>query len=300
MKITILLALMSLTSVYADNVSSNKMTVDVNTNKFKEVLSDFSFNYFLNYTGASPAGNYKNGATFNRFSGGYANGEALDSTGSTEIFQSFTLGYTFKNSMTLSYGVTMQESLTDDVKYDTGLGFEGTRSNGVSYNGHRTSLFIPTIASFSFGWISSSIFYQTPVASERNNGTIYVAGLQPSISFFSSIPGLRYRINTNVERLVIRDEKQNNSQGLRINIMPQISYQLTERFTLKKSFDFDWDQKGDQLGTTNFGKNMDDIGIIGIGANVIHKTFVDLYMTYSLSRLDKQNTALGASLNISI
>lgn len=300
MRITLLLVLLSISSVYANYANTNKMTVGVNTSKFKEVISNFSFNYFLNYTGASPMGNYKNGATFNRFSGGHANGQALDSTGSTEIFQSFTLGYTFKNKMTLSYGVTMQESLTDDVKYDTGLGFEGTRNNGVSYNGHRTSLFIPTIASFSFGWMSTSIFYQTPVASERNNGTIYVAGVQPSISFFSSIPGLRYRINTNVERLVIKDEKQNNSQGLRMNIMPQISYQLNERFTLKKSFDFDWDQKGEQIGTTHFGKNMDDIGIIGIGAKVVHKTFVDLYMTYSLSRLDKQNTALGASLNISI
>jgi hypothetical protein len=301
MRITILLALFSLSSVYANYANTNNMSIGVNSSKLKKFVSNFNFNYFTSYTGPSIGGDYKTNETFNRFDGGRdKNDNELDNNGSTELYQSLKLGYTFKNRMVLSYGITMQERLKKDVQFQGSGGYTYTRTNGRSYNGHRTSLFIPSIANFSFGWLSTTLFYQTPVASERANETLYGYGIQPSIGFVSSVSGLSYGIAGTFERVVGRNETKNNFQGVKLSLAPYINYKLTERFTLKNSFDFDWDQKGSQIGTNDYGRNMHDIGKVGIGSKIVNKVFLDVYLNYSVSQMSSQNTALGASLDISI
>lgn len=301
MKITILLALFSISSVYANYANTNKMSIGVNTNKFKKFVSNFNFNYFTSYTGPSIGGNYKSDETFNRFDGG-RDGEdrELDNNGSTQLYQSFKLGYTFKNRMNLSYGVTMQDNIKKDVQYNSTYGGTANRSNGRSYNGHRVALFVPSVASFSFGWLSTTLFYQMPVASERGNGTLHGYGIQPSLGFVSNIPGLSYGVASTFERVVGTNETKTNFQGVKLSVAPFINYQLTERFTFKNSFDFDWDQKGSQIGTNDYGRNMHDIGKVGLGSKIVNKVFLDIYLNYSVSQMSSKNTALGASLDISI
>ncbi len=294
----ILIALISISSF-----ASTPTLIKANGNKssINKFLSNFNFNYFVSYTGPSLSGDYKSNETFNRFSGGRdTDDNVLDNTGSTQIFQSFKLGYTFKNRMNLSYGVTMQENLKDDVKFYWPNGQTGTRSNGESYNGHRISLFVPSVLDLSFGWLSTSVFYQKAIAAERAQGTLYGYGIQPSFNFYSKVKNLYYGIGSSIERIVGKDERKTNFQGLRASITPRVSYKLSERFTLKSSLDFDWDQKGKQIGTLEFGDNMHNIGRTGLGTRIANKTFLDVYLSYSISEMDLKNTSLGASLDISI
>jgi len=276
-----------------------KSTIEVKTNSIKKALSNFNFNYFTKYSGAALGGNYSQGATFNRFDGGVQDGQDFDATGSYQLYQSFRLGYRFSNNWNLAYGVTFQENLSSDVEYKNIYGNTNTRSNGKSYNNHRVSLFVPGILNTSIGVMSTSYFYEMPNQGSRNSGMKYGLGFQPTFRFYSNVPTISFGINSSFERYFY-DDSAFNPQGVMLSLGPYLNYRINDRFTLKNGLNFDWDQKGDQVGTTTLGRNMHNVGLVGVGARVVKRVFVDVFVGYSISEMSLANTSMGASLDISI
>ena len=195
------------------------------SDKLLNNLKDFSFNFFTLYTGRSLRNKYQNGATYNRFDGGRNSfdGSRLDTTGSTQLYQSFRLSYKLPKNMNISYGITYQDNLTKDVKFNND---SGSRNNGRSFNNHRISLWIPSILNMSWGAVSTSIFYERPttkvnrsfgdevayhptrdeiVATQKTEFDAefkYGVGIQPTLMIYSSVPGLFHGLTASYEKYI--------------------------------------------------------------------------------------------------
>lgn len=246
---SILIFMISMNALSSINVSL--LSLSEEPNPIRKVISNFSLNYFAQYTGPSLGSGYKEGSTYNRFDGGTSqDGKKYDSTGSTQLYQSFKVGYKLPKNMVVSYGVTFQRNLTDDVEYSQTNGTKSTRSNGTSYNNHRASLWIPSVLTGKFASLSLNLYYELPT--EKSTNTInesarggfefqeivarnetevdmeyqYGVGIQPTLAIFSSVRGLFHGLTASYERYVFPDyvkeydkfpfwcERNNNCTGV--------------------------------------------------------------------------------------
>jgi hypothetical protein len=236
-------------SVYS---AVNSTQSKLKTSTLKKVLSNFSFNYFAQYTGPSLDSRYKQGTTYNRFDGGTSQeGKRYDATGSTSLYQSFKLGYKLPKDLIISYGVTFQRNVTDDAEYSQTSGTKAFRDNGTSYNNHRVSLWIPSVLSGNRASLSLSLFYELPTETSTNtiNETAlgganfdevvasnetevdmeyqYGIGIQPTLSIYSNVKGLFHGLTASYERYIFPEyvkeyeknpfwcERSNNCNGVK-------------------------------------------------------------------------------------
>lgn len=304
--------------------------------KFRKATTNVKFNYFAQYTGRSLSNNYQDGATYNRFGGGRSpEGKRRDATGSTELFQAISFGYKFKNNMVLSYGMTFQDNLTDNVQFEGDYGQTLTRSNGRSFNNNRINLWIPGIYSNKNVALTATVFYELPTTHFAKEAEMeYGYGIQPTLTIFSSTPGLFHGITASYERFVysdyefytyrtgnvnpdgtpwinpdgspmapiqIRNPNPVKRRGMIGLLGGYLNYVLSDSFTLKTSIQFDYDQQGNQVGTLNeFGNNLDNIGNIGLGYNVAKGVNLQGGVTFAIEEPEIDKTAIFGSLNLSL
>lgn len=352
---TLIFSIATSNIAYAAPAFSNELNYSApKKSSTEKVLSNFGFNYFTKYTGRSLSDDYANGATYNRFDGGTSeNGKKYDATGSTQIYQSFTLKYNLPKNMQVSYGVTYQDNLTKNVEYKQLGGNSAERSNGRSFNNHRISLWMPRIIQGSKASLSSSLYYELPTnkvtrTGDTNNiygsapGEIidskaeeydmefqYGIGIQPTLSIHSNIPGLHHGLTASYERYVYPDytksitevpywcrkigkscnrsevtnkEYNYNLQGAKANIGAYMNYAVAgTKLTLKSSVEFDWDQVGKQVGTTDkWGNNMDNIGNLGTSYSIKSGVNLEAGVNFSLEEASLEKTSVFGSLSLSI
>lgn len=290
------------------------------TKAAKDIASNFKFNYFAKYLGPSLSEDYQEGATYNRFKTGQSvySGEDLDHTASYQSFQAFTLGYKFRNGMALNYGVSYQDDVKENIQFSG-----GERVYGRSFNNHRVSLWVPQIYSNSLFSFSSTFYYEIPTTEgSKDLNMQYGIGFQPSLNFFSNISGLSYGLGASIERDVYPDNeyidpryitdwcrqnmdicilpKPEKMQVLRASVSPFISYALLNRLTFKGTLTFDWDQVGDQEGTTEFNANLDDIYSLSLSYLFGSSVVVSGGLEGSVNKPHIERTALFGSLGVSI
>jgi hypothetical protein len=298
----------------------------------RKIVENFKFSYLAKYTGRSLSDGYADGATYNRFGGGRsAEGQRRDTTGSEEIFHAFTLGYKLPKNMILSFGLTFQDNLTKDVEFEGDYGQTLERSNGRSYNNQRISLFIPGVLSNNKMSLSTSVFYELPTNDfSRDAQMEYGYGIQPSLAIYSNIPGLFHGITASYERYVypdyefygyytptnpdgsawknpdgspmsLRNSNPTKRQGMLGNIGAYANYVLTDKTTLKSSVQFDYDQQGDQVGSTSeFGNNLDNVGNLGLGYSLSRNIYLESGVTFSLEEAGLDKTAIFGTFVLSI
>jgi hypothetical protein len=198
-------------SLLTSNIAYAQMNINAKTTKSeksliettaKKVLSKFSFNYFAKYTGPSLSSDYQEGATYNRFDGGRDfKGQRRDTVGSKQTYQSFTLSYRLPKNMSLSYGITYQDNVQEDIKYKDSFGQENTRNYGRTFNDHRVSLFVPSIITGSKASLSSSFFYQLPTTQvSKDRQMDYALGIQPVLAINSNVRGLFHGLTASIEK----------------------------------------------------------------------------------------------------
>ena len=70
---------------------------------------------------------------------------------------------------------------------------------------------------------------------------------------------------------------------------------------LRSSIAFDWDQRGDQVeNLSNFNKNMDDVGRIGVDVNIDYGVTAGTFLEFALEDASIDRTAIGATLNVNL
>lgn len=321
--------LLTLSMLAASFAANAQFRADIVTerpeNKLKKAMSNFTFNYYAKYLGPSLSNDLKNGATFNRFETGQTNTtrKDLDFRGSEQIYQSFKLGLRLPNNMILSYGVTFQDNLNSNVEY-TYTNWDNSQSvykrvKGRSQNNHRASLWIPGIYSNNLFYIGASVYYERPTTDASQEADMrYGAGIQPSVGFFSSVPGLFYGFGVSLER-DFYDEYHRmpdwckepgytcegvypivNRQVFRASVSPYLNYYLSDKVLLKTSLSFDWDQMGNQLGTTKLNNNMDDVASAALSYMFNNNVNVSAGVEASISNPDLDRTALFGTLGLNI
>jgi len=319
----LLISTITLVSLSASADIFNEISANRSFEQKKNPLEKFSFNYFAKYTGPSLSDDYKDGATYNRFDGGVnQQGQKLDTTGSTQLYQSFKLGYKVGNGKVLAISHTFQSNLTNDVEYQWPDGAKGSRDNGQSNNNNRISLWIPNIFTGDTYSLSTSFFYEAPTTdSSKEDDLLYGIGIQPTLSINSKIDGLSHGLTASYERYVYPDDQFSvlpswcsepgyscagvtpnitRRQGVKANIGAYLNYALAEKLTLQSSVEFDWDQIGSQVATTQFGNNMDNSGKIGTKYQVTQNVTTEAFINFSIEEVSTRKSALGLSLDFKI
>lgn len=314
MKFLTLLLLVSSTSFaqLQSGISINSAQVFESARK---TLSKFKFNYFAKYLGPSLSNDMQSGSTFNRFSTGqdFMDNDT-DYKNSHQVFQSFALGYRLTNNLTLSYSYTFQDNLNNGIEYTdsvTGKSFE--RDTERSYNNQRVGLFATNLYSNSMFFINSGFFYELPTTeTSKNSDMQYGLGIQPTIGFYTSTPGLSMGLNASIERYFYPDDQfvpewcsfncddpknQVRRQKLIASVTPFVSYMLTDKTTLRSTLVFDWDQDGD---SNSLRSNLDDIATLGADYRVFNNLTVGAGVEASLVDTSLKKTAVVGSLNVSI
>ncbi len=329
LKMTFLFAVLFSLSLSANvNISLLNSTVekDESFSTLKKVASNFSFNYFVQYVGRSLSNKYQDGATYNRFDGGTTdNGERLDATGSTQVFQSFKLGYRLPRNMVLSYGLTYQDNLNENINFKFNGGGQGQRQYGRSFNNHRVSLWIPSVYTNNSISLSFNTFVERPTTEGSQNAEMqYGLGIQPSLTIFSSVPGLFHGIRASVQRDYYNKNETSafhpdwckepgfTCEGVdkipgikRTTLFAAIggylNYMITDNTTLKSSIEFDWSQTGDDVNSLDrFSNNLDDVASLSVAYNIMKQITVESGVNFAVENVSIDKTAIFGSLNISI
>lgn len=319
---SILLAASGAQAQLRSNITTSKALETLDT--LKEAASNFTFNYSVKYLGPSLSGDHQEGATYNRFKTGQSvyTGEELDYVASHQTYQAFKLGYRLPNQMALSYSVTYQDDVKKGIRFNDGA---GEREYGRSYNNHRAALFVPNIVNNNLFYMGTSVYYELPTTeASRDIDMQYGFGIQPSLGFYSNVPGLGYGIGASFERDVYPDNEYANKptltawckqnldicivpklkpekrQAVRVSVSPYMNYSLTDKLMLKSQLTFDWDQVGDQAHTTRFNANLDDIYSLGLTYFLSPNVNVSTGVEGSLNVPHIDRTAMFASLGLNI
>lgn len=304
-------------SLYADSYQTIEISAETR-NRVKETLKNIKFNYFAKYLGPSLGSGYDKGQTFDRFNSGqnYTGGNN-EPRGANEIYQSFRLGYQFKDFSVLSYGVTFQQDLHEaqGKAYDKNKQQIQTNQyrKGYSDNNHRISYWRPLYSNKTF-FVSASLYYEIPTTkSSKANNMQFGTGVQPTIGFYTSNPNIMTGMNFSLERDFYRDNEidvyfdngaksdfPTRYQTARFAFSPYFNYALTDKTTLKSSLVFDWDQKGNEAGSMTFNSNMVDIMVLGAGHRFTKNLAADIFVEAALEEMSLNRSAVGASLTLSL
>lgn len=318
MKKVLAFTLLTFTSaLYADSYQTIEISAKTR-DRVKETLRNFQFNYFAKYLGPSLGSGYGNGQTFDRFNSGqnYSGGNN-EPRGAYEVYQSFRLGYKFRNHSVLSYGVTFQQDLHDAhgkaYNKDKQEIYTNQYQKGYSENNHRISYWKPIYSNSTF-FVSASIYYELPTTKgSKASNMQFGTGIQPTLGFYTNNPNIMTGINFSIERDFYRENQidvyfddgsksdfPTRYQTARFAFSPYFNYALNDKTTLKSSLVFDWDQKGNEVGSTKLNSNMVDIMVLGAGHRFTKNLAADIFVEAALEEMSLNRTALGASLTLSL
>ena len=184
---------------------------------------------------------------------------------------------------------------------------------GYSDNNHRISYWKPLYSNNAF-FISASIYYEIPTTrSSRDADMQFGTGIQPTLGFFTNNPHIMTGMNFSFERDFYRNNEVDvyfddgtkspyptKYQTARFTFSPYFNYALTDKTTLKSSLVFDWDQKGNEVGSMKFNNNMVDIMVLGAGHRFTNNIAADIFVEAAIEKMSLNRSAVGASLTLSL
>jgi hypothetical protein len=302
----------------ADLTLNQNILAQTSLKAIKNIKAKASFSYGIQYLGPSLSGNYKDGATYNRFNSGQDwQGVDTDSTGSVQLYHSFSLGYQVTKNFKLSYSATFQEDLNKDIEYnnynkDGSVWGTGSRKQGTSHNNHRVNATVTNIYSNQYFFLMSNFYYELPTTKgSRDSDMTYGLGIQPVVGIFSSVSGLYHGIKGSLERdYYKRQEYTFNCGGyscstahqtLRASITGYIGYNVSDKLNLNGELTYDWDQDGDQVDNhITYNNNMDNIIEFGPNYRFNRNLTIGGRIQQAINDPSIDKSALIGKLNLSI
>ena len=275
----------------------------------KKIGTDLNLNYYTQFLGPSLGGDYQSGATYNRFNSGQDyKGDSNDPTGSYQVFHAITIGYQLSLNSKIFYSYSFQDNINKGIEYtvQNENGTESTyyRNKGPSDNNKRMGVNFFNVINNDYVSLSLTPFYEFPSTyGSETSDMNFGLGLIPSLSIKSNIIGLSYGVGAEIQRNFY-DRNQHNDcetcnyptrfQTLVVNVTPYLNYQISDLSTFKTSLQFDWDQQGDEVNSTEkFNKNLDDTIKYGFGFNMGSGIATGFYLESALEKASLARTALG-------
>jgi len=324
--------LIAITFLFSTSAFSQVMWTSINhtpekrstlEESLKDLKGNFNFTYFVKYLGPSLSNDMQSGSTFNRFKTGQdAKGDAQDFKGAHQTFNSFTLGYNLTSNINLNFTHTFQYDENNKTEYEyvgwDGKTYKDTRAGGESYNNQRINLNVKNIINNKTLYFNTNFYYEiASTDASIENEMMYGVGMAPTLGFYSSVPGLSYGLTAMIERDVYPDDQYNpdwckegtytcdgvipeKRQTTRVGFGPWLGYMINDDYSLSASLNFDWDQDGDQVRTTEFNPNMDDIASLSINYNVNSNLRISGGMEASITEIEMERTAIFGALNLSL
>lgn len=316
--------LISTSAAYSNDSLSLEQRIE--TYKQNKALSQISFNYGLTYLGPSLSQDYQDGATYNRFNSGQDyKGDDVDSTGSQQLYHSFSLGYQATKNVKLSYSYTFQDDYNKGIKYETynsdGSVFSvNERESGLSYNNQRLNAFVTNIYSNNYFFLMSNFFYEMPTTDgSKEDEMLFGLGIQPTIGIYTPITGLYSGIKASVQRDFYKQRDyvyqepfigtdgntytgtyRNRHQVLKASITGYLGYSINDKTTVQGSVIFDWDQVGDDIDKGIYNKNMDDVLEIDTSYRVSKQINFGGVVQQSINEVTAKKSAVKAYMRLSI
>lgn len=304
-------------SVANDKAGDLMSNLDLIGTKNKNASQNILFSYGLQYLGPSPNSTYEDGATYNRFNSGQDyKGDDTDPTSSYQLYHSFSLGYKISKTLSLSYSYTFQNDLHKNIEYETynsdgSLFRKYQRPHGLSYNNQRINLFSNNLFSNNSIFIMSNFFYElatTDIAKDSNMN--YGVGIQPIIIIYSSIAHLYHGIKGSIQRDYYKNQEYEYScypstcsiryQTLFVNVGGYIGHNISDNLSIHSEIIFDWDQKGNEVGTTNFNHNMDNVIEIGPKLRLNNNVTLSGKLQQALNKLNSKYSTLVFNFNLNL
>lgn len=301
----------------AQILNHNLNSTELTQGKYDKFHSKVKFSYGLQYLGPSLSSKYQDGATYNRINGGqdYKNDDT-DATSSTQLYQGFSLGYQATKNIAINYSVTFQNDLNKNIEYnvynaDGSVFAVNKRDAGISQNNHRINSMVTNIYSNRYFFLMSNFHYELPTTqTAKDTDMLYGLGIQPTLGFFSNVAGLSHGLKASLERDYYKKQEYSYACGpvtcttkrqtLRANIGAYIGYNFSDQLSFKADIEFDWDQDGDQVGTNNYNKNMDDIVKIGPNYRVNKNMSIGGAIQYAISDSSPEKSALLGTFSLSL
>lgn len=261
-----------------------------------KMLENFSLSYYHQFLGPTVTGT--SGQTYNVYQ------EAINKPGSGQApmqsFQSMNLRYQINDDWAIGTTLALANGYTDDVNQPDG---SVNKSETLFFNA-RAYVSLPSLRT-PIGTFFTTVAFEAPTSNiSKEDDMTYGYFISesfalnlPNSSWMAGINGSYYRINYKNDVKIIPGQDPIQLQTAIINVGPYLNYRVNDSFQLGSTIVFDWDQKGVQTSSREFGGNLSDrarlTGTYFPNGKIPYLTSVGVF-AQALLNYSSDTTALGA------
>lgn len=223
----------------------------------RKTLENFSLSYYHQFLGPTLSG--PGGQTYNVFQ------EAINRPGTGQAplqsFQSFNLRYQINDDWAVGSTLAFSNGYTEEVRFSDGR----TNEAKTEFFNARAYLSLPALRT-PIGTFFTTVAYEHPTSSISKEDEM-TWGYFISETFALNMPSLKWAagINGSFYRIHYKDDVRRRPgyapvqlQTAIVNVGPYLNYRMNDNWQLSSTVIFDWDQKGVQTNSREFGGNLSD------------------------------------------
>lgn len=261
-----------------------------------KMLENFSLSYYHQFLGPTISG--PSGQTYNV----YQEGINQQGTGQAPIqsFQSMNLRYQFNPDWAIGATLALSNAYTDDVVTTSG----STNRAQTEFFNARAYVSLPSLRT-PIGTFFTTVAFEAPTSNiSKEDDMTYGYFISesfalnlPNSSWMAGINGSYYRLHYKNDVKIIPGQTPIQLQTAIINVGPYLNYRINDSFQVGSTVVFDWDQKGVQTSSREFGSNLSDrariTGTYFPNGKIPYVTNIGVF-AQSLLKYSSETTALGA------
>lgn len=267
----------------------------------RKILQDTTLNYYTQFLGPTVGG--PSGETYNVFQEGFA---------PYQNFHAANIRYRVNSDWAVGASLAASNSYGDTVTSQQNGLSQNTKVRDEFYNA-RAFVVIPS-AKFDIGTLFTTIAYEAPTSVVAKSTDMQYGGVLtqsfainlPSLKWTTGVAWQYYRAVYNQNTVSYKKDAlfegslafTEARQTTIFNIGPYLGYRFNDRWGVNSSMTFDWDQRGNQTGTSSFNNNLPDRARLGVSyypSKIKQIANVGLF-TQGLVKYTTDTQALGAEL----
>lgn len=264
-----------------------------------KLLEDFSLSYYHQFLGPTVGG--PSGQTYNI----YQEGINQPGTGQAPMqsFQSFNLRYQINDDWAVGTTLAFANGYTEEVTFE-----DGRKNTGeTEFFNARAYVALPALKT-PIGSFFTTLAYEAPTSNiSKADGMTWgyfisetFALNMPSMKWSAGINGSYYRINYRDNLKRTPGFRPVQLQTAIINVGPYLNYRINDSWQLGSTVVFDWDQKGVQTDSREFGGNLSDrarVTATYYPNSIKYLTSVGVF-SQALLNFSTETTVLGAEFGL--